>query len=238
MWGVVGAWRPRAVPTLRVVCGADRDQLKAEPTGVRIGKAAVRALRQDLKHDAAPQVVVRSVLAERDGFIRGLNAFFGALRDGGGNPLVDKTPNVVDTRDESNGGLMMAKPKRRKLVSVPTDVAVRLERLRADLQAMGIDVTLGGVIERGMSCLEDAHRRHAWLSPAEQAEPLKQRVREAVVANIIALREQAPESGIIKVHYDQHNDLLLVDIEGRDEPIGLYPDSPHNWQPPASGATH
>ena len=121
---------------------------------------------------------------------------------------------------------------------MPTDVAVRLERMRADFMAMGVNITLGGVIERGMSCLEDAHGRHAWLSPAEQAEPLKRRVREAVVANIVALREQVPESGIGKVIYDQRNDLLLVDIEGRDEPIGLYPDSPHNWQPPASGATH
>ena len=49
------------------------------------------------------------------------------------------------------------------------------------------------------------------------------------MSNLIALREQVPELGIGEIRYDQQNDAVLVAIDGADEPVPLYPDSPTAW---------
>ena len=118
----------------------------------------------------------------------------------------------------------------RKLVSLPTKTYEAIERLQRELSAVsGKRFTIGDVVARGAQCLLDAASRHAWLSPAEQAEPLRERVRTAVIANLISLREQVPGIGIGEIQYDKENDAVLVNIEGEAEPVPLYPDSPTVW---------
>ena len=127
----------------------------------------------------------------------------------------------------------MAKQKTqagRKLVSVPLETYKAIEQLQRELSALsGKRFTIGDVVARGVQCVLDAASRHAWLSPSEQAELLRERVRTAVIANLIALREQAPGIGIGEIRYDQENDAVLVNIEGQAELVPLYPDVPTAW---------
>lgn len=131
----------------------------------------------------------------------------------------------------------MAKAKRekrgRRVIGVHEAAYHRLAALKSELEAMsGRPVSLGDALERAVESLEAAHAGQAWLSPAEQAEPLRQRVREAVVGNLVLLRAQCPQLGIGAIKYDAPHDLLLVEVDGSDAPIGLCPDSPKaGWQP-------
>ena len=128
---------------------------------------------------------------------------------------------------------MMAKQKAqagRMMVSVPTKTYAAIERLQRELSVLsGKRFTIGDVVARGAQCLLDAASRNAWLSPSEQEEPLRERVRTAVIANIIALRESAPGIGIGEIGYDAEHDAVLVTVAGEDEPVPLYPDSPTVW---------
>ena len=118
----------------------------------------------------------------------------------------------------------------RKLVSLPIKTYEAIEQLQRELSALsGKRFTIGDVVARGAQCLLDAASRQAWLSPAEQVEPLRERVRTAVIASLIALREQVPRIGIGEIQYDKENDAVLVSIEGEDEPVPLYPDTPTTW---------
>lgn len=118
----------------------------------------------------------------------------------------------------------------RKLVSVPTQTYDALAQLQRELSAVtGQRVTIGDVVARGVECLCDAHARQAWLSPAEQEAPLRERVRTAVLSNLIALREMVPGLGLGEVRYDPEHDAILVSVVGEDEPVPLYPDSPTAW---------
>ena len=123
-------------------------------------------------------------------------------------------------------------PKRddRRLVSVPIETFKAIQQLQRELAAItGQRVTIGQVVERGAECLLDAASRQAWLSPSEQEEPLRERVRTAVMSNLIALRELVPGIGIGEIGYDPDNDAVLVNVAGEDEPVPLYPDSPTAW---------
>ena len=126
------------------------------------------------------------------------------------------------------------KPKAgRKLVSVPNATYNRLAKLQKDLRALtGRNVTLGDVIERGMLCLDDAAARQAWLSPVEQEGVLKERVRTAVIANVIRLRDEVPDLGIEAIEYDKEHDAIIVAVRDRVEPVALYPDAPTLWRRP------
>lgn len=118
----------------------------------------------------------------------------------------------------------------RKLVSVPNATYDALTQLRRELSDVhGQELTIGDVVARGVQCLRDAHSRNAWLSPAEQEEPLRDRLRTAVLSNLIALREMVPGLGLGEVQYDPANDVILVAVAGEDKPVPLYPDSPTAW---------
>ena len=123
-------------------------------------------------------------------------------------------------------------PKRddRRLVSVPIETFKAIQQLQRELGAvMGRRATIGDVVARGAQCLCDAHAGQAWLTPAEQEQPLRERVRTAVMANLIALRELVPGIGIGEIGYDAEHDAVLVTVEGEDGPVLLYPDSPTAW---------
>ena len=118
----------------------------------------------------------------------------------------------------------------RKLVSLPIKTYEAIEQLQRELSALsGRRFSIGDVVARGAQCLLDAAAKQAWLSPSEQVEPLRERVRTAVMSNLIALREQVPELGIGEIEYDGKNDAVLVNIEGQAEPVPLYPDAPTAW---------
>ena len=123
-------------------------------------------------------------------------------------------------------------PKRddRRLVSVPIETFKAIQQLQRELAAVtGQRVTIGDVVARGAQCLCDAHAGQTWLTPAEQEAPLRERVRTAVISNLIALREMVPGIGIGEIGYDPDNDAVLVNVAGEDEPVPLYPDSPTAW---------
>ena len=123
-------------------------------------------------------------------------------------------------------------PKRddRRLVSVPIETFEAIQQLQRELAAVtGQRVTIGDVVARGAQCLCDAHAGQTWLTPAEQEAPLRERVRTAVISNLIALREMVPGIGIGEIGYDPDNDAVLVNVAGEDEPVPLYPDSPTAW---------
>ena len=118
----------------------------------------------------------------------------------------------------------------RKLVSLPIKTYEAIERLQRELSALsGRRFTVGDVVARGAQCLCDAHAGQTWLTPAEQEAPLRERVRTAVMSNLIALREMVPGIGIGEIGYDAEHDAVLVTVEGEDEPVPLYPDSPTAW---------
>ena len=118
----------------------------------------------------------------------------------------------------------------RKLVSLPIKTYEAIERLQRELSALsGKRFTVGDVVARGAQCLCDAHAGQTWLTPAEQEAPLRERVRTAVMSNLIALREMVPGIGIGEIGYDAEHDAVLVTVEGEDEPVPLYPDSPTAW---------
>ena len=124
----------------------------------------------------------------------------------------------------------MPKRDNRRLVSVPIETFKAIQQLQRELSAVsGKRFTVGDVVARGAQCLLDAASRHAWLSPAEQEEPLRERVRTAVMSNLIALRELVPGIGIGEIGYDAEHDAVLVTVEGEDDPVPLYPDSPTAW---------
>ena len=123
-------------------------------------------------------------------------------------------------------------PKRddRRLVSVPIETFKAIQQLQRELAAVtGQRLTIGDVVARGAQCLCDAHAGQAWLSPAEQEAPLRDRVRTAVMSNLIALRQMVPGLGIGEIGYDAENDAILVTVTGEDEAVMLYPDSPTAW---------
>ena len=123
-------------------------------------------------------------------------------------------------------------PKRsdRRLVSVPIETFKAILQLQRELAAVtGQRVTIGDVVARGAQCLCDAHAGQRWLTPGEQEAPLRERVRTAVMSNLIALREMVPGIGIGEIAYDAEHDAVLVTAEGVDEPVPLYPDSPTAW---------
>ena len=78
--------------------------------------------------------------------------------------------------------------------------------LRLELvQMLNQRVTLGQVVDRALDCLDDAHRRGAWLSPREAAPILDQR-HETDVVNVV---------GQLLIGLDVPFDGISVDRERR-----------------------
>ena len=85
----------------------------------------------------------------------------------------------------------MPKRDNRRLVSVPIETFKAIQQLQRELSAVsGKRFTVGDVVARGAQCLLDA------ASPAcvafagrTRRKPLRERVRTAVMSNLIALRE-------------------------------------------------
>ena len=76
----------------------------------------------------------------------------------------------------------MPEPARRA-VSLRTVSWKRAGKLRDELaEKSGRRVTLSDTVERALDCLEDAHRRGAWLSPAEASPVLEDRMRREIVS--------------------------------------------------------
>lgn len=78
---------------------------------------------------------------------------------------------------------------RQHMVALPPRVYEHLQKLRGELsQKTGREVGVGETVARALQCLEDAHGRGTWLSPAEMEPIMAQRVRHhlaAVLAQVI-----------------------------------------------------
>ena len=134
----------------------------------------------------------------------------------------------------------MAKTQRkRRLVSIPDRTVQALERLHQDLKAKsGRPLTFGDVIERALECLDDAHKRGAWLSPREAASVLEQRHRDQVVSVVAQLLARiAPERTLQGIAFDPGRDTLVVELAG-SEPFSLVMPGPLMGRDRVTDPTH
>ena len=69
----------------------------------------------------------------------------------------------------------------RRQVSIRMDQWNKLDAIRTELAIMtGQEVTLTDAIGRAIQCLDDSHRRGAWLSPSEAGPVMAERLKVAV----------------------------------------------------------
>ena len=108
--------------------------------------------------------------------------------------------------------------RNRRMVSIPDRTFAQLERIHQEIETKaGRPITFGGVIERALECLADAHSRGAWLSPKEAAPVLEQRHRDQVVSVVAQLLARfAPERRLQGIAFDTEHDTLVVNMADAD----------------------
>ena len=112
---------------------------------------------------------------------------------------------------------MATKQKQRKQVSVRDADYVKLIEIRDELQTItGSKIMLCDAMARAIECLDDSHRRGAWMAPHEMAPALKARLLQAMGGIIMQLAEAVPNAGINGVTFSQDGRLMLLAIE--DDP--------------------
>ena len=86
----------------------------------------------------------------------------------------------------------------------------------------GRKVTISDTLSRALDCLEDAHKRNAWLSPREAAPMLEQRHRDQV-ASVLAqfIARACPEKRLKGIAFDSANEMMTVTFDEGD-PIALW----------------
>ena len=86
----------------------------------------------------------------------------------------------------------------------------------------GRKVTISDTLSRALDCLEDAHKRNAWLSPREAAPVLEQRHRDQV-ASVLAqfIARACPEKRLKGIAFDSANEMMSVTFDEGD-PIALW----------------
>ena len=86
----------------------------------------------------------------------------------------------------------------------------------------GRKVTISDTLSRALDCLEDAHKRNAWLSPREAAPVLEQRHRDQV-ASVLAqfIARACPEKRLKGIAFDSANEMMTVTFDEGD-PIALW----------------
>ena len=86
----------------------------------------------------------------------------------------------------------------------------------------GRKVTISDTLSRALDCLEDAHKRNAWLSPREAAPMLEQRHRDQV-ASVLAqfIARACPEKRLKGIAFDSANEMMSVTFDEGD-PIALW----------------
>ena len=97
----------------------------------------------------------------------------------------------------------------------------RARELRDELAGLsGRPVTLADVIGRGLECLADAHKRKAWLSPAEAAPVLQLRHRDAVefaMRGTAAWQRENPGARILAITFDApHRKVFIHSADGKE----------------------
>ena len=112
----------------------------------------------------------------------------------------------------------MKKPNMpRRMVHMPLNIYEKARKLQTRIQEkIGLEVALGGVIERAIECLDDAQNRGAWLSPKEAAPQFERRFKE----RMMDLTEQL----LAKVAPDRK--LKSIDFKGGQMRVFLDDDPP------------
>ena len=119
----------------------------------------------------------------------------------------------------------------RKVVQMPLNIYEKALKLQTKIQEkIGLEVTLGRVIERGIECLDDAYNRGAWLSPKEAAPRLERRIKErmmdlteqllAKVAPSRKLKKIDFQGGQIRVWLDDDKPIMLAKCAGGEKAAG------------------
>ena len=118
----------------------------------------------------------------------------------------------------------MVQPNRRQ-VSLRMDAWYKAAQLRDSLvEKTGRKVTITDTIERALECLEDAHRRGAWLSPKEAAPVMEQRMRNKIVSVLAQFVARAmPDRRLVKIVVYPPGDALDVVLEAKDRGEETFP---------------
>ena len=109
---------------------------------------------------------------------------------------------------------MATKQKQRKQVSVRDADYVKLIEIRDELQTItGRKIMLCEAMARAIECLDDSHRRGAWMAPHEMGDALKARLLQAMAGIIMQFAEAVPNAGINGVSFSQDGRLMLLSLE-------------------------
>ena len=105
----------------------------------------------------------------------------------------------------------MKQPSRHQVSVRNVDFEKTIVLRDALAEKSGRKVTISDTLSRALDCLEDAHKRNAWLSPLEAAPVLEQRHRDQVVSVVAQLLARiAPERPLRGVEFDPEHDILNV----------------------------
>ena len=112
----------------------------------------------------------------------------------------------------------------RRMVHMPLNIYEKARQLQTKIQEkIGLEVALGGVIERGIECLDDAYNRGAWLSPKEASRALERRFMERMMdLTEQILAKVAPDRKLKKIDFKGAQMRVFLDD---DPPIMLVKDS-------------
>lgn len=108
----------------------------------------------------------------------------------------------------------------RKMVNISGQAYGKARELKAEIEAkLMLDVTLGSVIDRAITCLHDAQKGGAWLSPKEAAPQFEQRFKDHMIQLVGQLLGRvAPDRKLKKIDFQGGQMRVFIDD---DKPIML-----------------
>ena len=101
-------------------------------------------------------------------------------------------------------------------VMVATDTHSKIKALASRLTAKNRrQVTIREVMDRAVTCLEDANAGGAWLSPQESWELMRERVQRSITATVIqVMRHYQPEVKHVRVGFNPVAEEMTIEIDG------------------------
>lgn len=115
--------------------------------------------------------------------------------------------------------------QKRRQVSLQIETWQKAVQLRDALaQKSGRRVSIGDIVHRGLECLQDAHERGAWLSPAEAAPVMEQRLRDRIASALAQFVARAmPDKRLVRIVVYPPGDTMDVVLEDASIPVLLGP---------------
>ena len=112
-------------------------------------------------------------------------------------------------------------------VQLRREIYEKADQMRNELSSLnaGRNVSMTEVVTRALNCLQDAHRRQAWLSPAEALPLLERRVIDLLAATagqVASITAANPGAKLIRCEtHAADRKMMLVFDTGEAELKGL-----------------